>query len=169
MSIVRITAVVRVNFEDVTFADYSAQIWTVVEVSVAIIVACLPLCRWLIDRMLPRSLLSSSQGSGGSSNQKNNRLQPPSAMHSSWRPGKASTDLYHNLYEEDDTLELTAHGLAHYTPMDKSNEFVASGAVDDLESARMGNVSAATSGPRSSHEPVKGISVERDTMIMYSH
>ena len=56
VSIVRITQVVHVNLSDVTYADYPAQIWTVVEVSVAIIIACLPVCRTVIERFLRLSL-----------------------------------------------------------------------------------------------------------------
>lgn len=58
ISIVRITYVTKVNFHDVTYDDYNAQVWTVVEVSIAIIVACLPICRVVIQHFLPGHFLS---------------------------------------------------------------------------------------------------------------
>ncbi|KAL8713855.1 MAG: hypothetical protein Q9220_002000 [cf. Caloplaca sp. 1 TL-2023] len=60
VSIIRITYVTRVDFSDVTYEDYNAQIWTVVEISVAIIIACLPLCRVVIEHCFPVRLFSSS-------------------------------------------------------------------------------------------------------------
>jgi len=61
VSIIRITYVVEVNFEDVTYGDYQAQIWTVVEVSVAIIIACLPLCRVAFEHILSLSIMSTGR------------------------------------------------------------------------------------------------------------
>ncbi|KAL9602097.1 MAG: hypothetical protein Q9219_002093 [cf. Caloplaca sp. 3 TL-2023] len=58
VSIIRITYVTEVNFEDVTAEDYRAQVWTVVEISVAIILACLPLCRVVVQHFLPGHFLS---------------------------------------------------------------------------------------------------------------
>lgn len=60
VSIVRISYVVKVDFADVTYADFQAQIWTTIEVSVAIIVACLPLCRVIVEHV-PRRFKSSSR------------------------------------------------------------------------------------------------------------
>ncbi|KAL9003589.1 MAG: hypothetical protein Q9188_003555 [Gyalolechia gomerana] len=58
VSIVRITYVVEVSFKDVTYEDYRAQIWTVVEISIAIIVACLPICRVVLKHFIPGHFLS---------------------------------------------------------------------------------------------------------------
>jgi hypothetical protein len=165
MSIVRITAVVEVNFEDVTFADYKAQTWTVVEVSVAAIVACLPLCRWVIDLVLPRNLLSSTTRSNRS-NQKsksNNTSQLQTKGREPWHPTH-TPDSYRTLDEEDDTIELTARGKTNFTT--STSEF-AERDSSDLEAARLGNIAAATRGPVTSQSPATGIAVERKTTVTY--
>jgi hypothetical protein len=161
MSIVRITAVVEVNFEDVTFADYNAQIWTVVEVSVAIIVACLPLCRWVLDLVLPRSLLSSARRSEQRSTV-NNASQVTHQGHESWHARKVG-DSYRTFDEEDDTIELTAQKHKFSIP---STEYIETD-EKDLEAGRLGNTAAATTGTVHADSPKNGIAVERNTTVTY--
>ena len=44
-----------------TYDDYPAQIWTTVEIGVAIIIACLPVCRVVIEHLLPVDFLPNSR------------------------------------------------------------------------------------------------------------
>ena len=44
-----------------TYDDYPAQIWTEVEVGVAIILACMPVCRVVVEHLLPASFLPNSR------------------------------------------------------------------------------------------------------------
>ena len=48
------------NFDDVTYDDYPAQIWTTVEINTAIIIACLPICRPVIEKILSKRFLPRS-------------------------------------------------------------------------------------------------------------
>lgn len=93
------------NFEDVTYDDYPAQIWTVVEISVAIIIACMPVCRIVIEHLLPVSFLPNSRRylrtTGKSGNQLLKSVDRP--LTSREQPAQ---DVYSVLDEEIEGIQL---------------------------------------------------------------
>ena len=103
VSIIRITYVVKVNFEDVTYDDYPSQIWTVVEISVAIIVACLPVCRVVIEHLLPVNLLPSQRRYVRTKDAANGTFKSDRPLTSSEQQAQ---DVYSVLDEEIGGLEL---------------------------------------------------------------
>lgn len=94
---------VKVNFQDVTYDDYPAQIWTVVEISVAIIVACLPVCRIVIEYLLPVTFLPSSRRYIRTRDRSHNVFKGDNTLTGSEQQAQ---DVYSVLDEEIGGLEL---------------------------------------------------------------
>ena len=113
ISIVRITTVVNVDLADITYTDYPSQIWSLVEVSVAIIVACLPVCRTIIERFIRLFPLPYSRKYQGTTN--NTTARTDSYNRSIIDDGAPSRlrgylpDAYRRLDEEADAMELTSN------------------------------------------------------------
>ena len=56
ISIVRIVEINSLSFDDITFASWGGHFWSMVEVAVAMIVACAPMCKQAIEELLPSKL-----------------------------------------------------------------------------------------------------------------
>ncbi|KAK0507627.1 hypothetical protein JMJ35_010150 [Cladonia borealis] len=112
ISIVRITTVVNVDLTDVTYTDSSSQIWSLVEISVAIIVACLPVCRTVIERAIRLFPLPYYRKYRGTTNTTARTDSYNRSIIDDGAPSRLRgylPDAYRRFDEESDAMELTTN------------------------------------------------------------
>lgn len=58
ISIIRVVSVLQLNIEDLTWTGVPVSLWTLAETSVAIVVACSPVCQPLFSKVRLKRLLT---------------------------------------------------------------------------------------------------------------
>jgi hypothetical protein len=96
---------------DPAFGQASLSIWSIVEISTAVICACLPTCRPLLKRLFPRLLSYSEQSRPGGA--RDNGLRPPAMRASELLQSYSSSIQYDEENREaaaEEKVEMVARG-----------------------------------------------------------
>lgn len=64
VSIIRIVEINSLSFDDITYASWGGHFWSEVEIGVAMIVACAPMCKPAVEEWLPTRWKSAYTTSG---------------------------------------------------------------------------------------------------------